>query len=230
MMNSCINKWVGVVVVSLSLFVFSLAGQTATPSPLSDKIASSYSDLFDYILKLMPETQNLPKSAKQEMQNQFSLILQERFSEDELTNIESMQQKLGGENLVKMLDVFMNTFSSIVQNKDYLKDVQLNLTPSYNALLDKKFSEEKLEEKLQSYYIQDNAKNNKTEGKNLREEATKFSTIGIKYLKKAVSETFSEEQYQLSYDFEHSDLGKRLSDAFEEGMAKAMANVAGKTN
>lgn len=180
--------------------------------------------VLEYTLTHMPEPEKISDKIKLDMENQFSQSLLERFSASELDKIYSLYQKIGAENVVKIADVFMQSFQNVLQNATQMKDKQivLNIAPSYDALLEKKFADAKLEDKLKSYYIQDESKKG-VAGRNLSEEAKKFATQGKNALKKVLAENFSEEQYRSYYELEDSELGKRLSDTFEETVAKVVS-------
>lgn len=176
--------------------------------------------ILDVMSEVMGADQNLKKN-KQKFNANFSKLLNKRFSEKELSQIHQTFEKMGGDNIVKMTRVMIKELGQIMSNTGNLADITLNISPSYSALIDKKFAEENMEEKLKSFYFKDQAK--RSSGKNLTAGANHYVKIAKKHFKKTMLDNFTEEQYRIGYEFERSHLGKKLSDTIEESVAVSMS-------
>lgn len=197
---------------------------SAEASSQSNKVAKDLSQsmtgVVEFLVKSTPNKGVNFSAVKKKFQQNFSKLLTQRFTENELLAIDATYQKIGGENIVKMSRIMMQEYIHILQNTSRLKDIQLNITSTYDSLIEAKFEEERMGDNLRDFYLKDHSRK-KTSDKKLNKEANSFALIVKKHLKKVLSENFTEEQYRASYDFDHSELGKRFYDVVGESMSMA---------
>lgn len=214
---------IGIMLLSLIFVndIFVSQAFAASKEEYAQNIAHTMGELVDFLLKMNGGTMVQTADIGPKVKNSFVTVLQQRFSEEELKQMDEVHQKIGGQNLKQMTQVILNASNKIMNNGSKLEDVELKISKTYDDLLEKKIAEEKIGERLRQSYIGEHARDNNTS--NLSKDAENYTIIAKKHLKKAVSDNFTEEQYAAFYHFESSDLGKRFQDAFQESIIKVLS-------
>lgn len=201
--------------ISIGVLSLLLSTSVLAKNDTASQLAQYMTGILDIILAEAPNLEGADvKTINTEFQQNFSKLLTERFSEKELVQINETMQMTDSVKITKMM---IQAFKSISSNMDKMQDVNLNIPKNYDELLEKKFTEEKTDEKLKELYIKQHAGS-----KTIETDAARFVSLTKKHLKKLISEQFTEKQYRTYYDFEHSDLGKKFYDTFTEGLMMTM--------
>lgn len=201
-------------------FLVSISLVCAAPDK-SEEIIQNAVSIYKGILEVGQKAADptVDKEGMTEFYNNFqknmAKLMKERFTSDELLKLQDYLTKVGGTNLIKLTEVMLTEMQKIMNTKNNLDDVTLNITKSYDSLIDKRMSEEKFEDTIKMLYMKDHAQD---DTKNLSEDAAAYTQKAIKHIKKMISSNFSEDVYRAACDFESSDLGKRVESALEEAV------------
>ena len=216
----------------LLLFIFSTSPAIADSEKKAkqvEEIVATYSGMTEYVLKISTQSKDIPPKTKKNLDEEFSKVLIERFSEEELDQISAVVKKLGSKDLVRMTQIVMQAFTDTFKQGDKLQDVDIKIAPSYEAYLDKVFTEKQFDEKFKTIYFSSQAKDQAKRKKNsadkdesLTEKANQFVARAKKHVKKVISASFTEEQYRTYFEFEATPLGKRFNDSFQQSAVKAV--------
>jgi hypothetical protein len=175
-------------------------------------IVSDLSDVMSLVLRADPKGASV---SPEQFRKQFSGNLKTSFSQRELDQIDGTLKKVGGKNLTQMTQVLVQTIARVALAGDSLPDISLNLSPRYESVLEKVFEEKNGKERLKKLYLSLIARD---KSDNAEAKAEKYVLIAKKHIKKAISDQFSEEQYCSYFEFEHSDLGRRLQYTLQQSI------------
>jgi hypothetical protein len=200
-------------VVALPSLVF------ATPSKdaIVSNITNVTSGLAELALTLDPRLQN-QKAVLSKFKINFANRLKEKFSTDELSKIDETLQKIGGQNIIKIAKVVLTEFTTILATGS-VPDVTPSIPPRYDALLEKKMKEDKIDQKLRTAYASFLAIQPKGKAQDSVDE---FVAKAKKHFKKTVADNFTEEQYSTYFTFESSSVGKRFFKLVEKSMLQTL--------
>ncbi len=192
----------------------------ATP-PKDDATISSItsvtSGITDYAIRFDPGLKSY-SGALSSFQKNFARLLKEKLNSQELTKINNTLQKVGGQNLMRISEVLFTQVANVLTSGS-LPDINLTIPPSYDALLEKKIKEEKLEKKLKGVYL---AFQLTQKGGNENASFNTFVARAKKHFKKAISDNFTEDQFKVYSEFESSKLGKRFFKIIEESVVLSL--------
>lgn len=187
----------------------------------AQEIAKTCDALMQFLMSQSKDKQHatIRANIQKKFHDNLTKLLNERFSINELKEIEGAIKKAGGNVILKGTQVFVDVINEKLQPGKKIEDIELTISPAYNTTLDKVCSEKNAHERLKNIFIQYHKQKNipVQDG-----EADRFATIAVKHVKKAIADNYTEEQFCSWYTFEHSELGKRLGTILAECIARSM--------
>jgi hypothetical protein len=202
----------------LFLISFQALSVDARCEDLIKNISHIYQEVMEFIVGISGSQfkEGLPIDFEKRFKDHFETLLNERFTVVEKKQIAEAIRKAGGEKIVAMARIMVETISQKMTPDNKLEDIKVVLSGKYEQTLEKVCEEKNIKENLRNAYLK------YFQEKNLQkslDEADAFVRLAIKYLKKTIADNFSEEEFCSWYDFEHSELGKRLQNVLLESMA-----------
>lgn len=205
-------------VVFFFLFSFQTLSFGARCEDPIENISGIYQEVMEFLVNISgPQfKEGLPIDFEKRFKDHFKTLLSERFTGAEKKQIAEAIHKAGGEKIVAMARVMVETLSQKITPDHKLEDVEVVLSLKYEQTLEKVCEEKNLRVNLKNAYLKYSQEKNLQKSS---EEADVFVRLAIKHLKKAIADNFSEEEFCSWHEFEHSELGKRLQNVLLESMA-----------
>lgn len=203
----------------------------ATNDAAAQSIATMMGPVIEYSLSQMQfKSPSLnPKIATGKIQAKLMTLLKEKFSNEELSQLETIHKNMGGDTLVKQAEVVVQQSQKIFSNDCKMDEVTLTITPTYNELLDKQLVEKGFPSKIRNFFMQRCIQGNNQSSDN-NTKADTYVKNSLNNFKKAFTSVVTESQYQASYNFEHSDLGNRYNDVVKESVMSELTELDNQTS
>lgn len=162
---------------------------------------------------------------RQKVNKNLTLLLNQEFTEKEIHQLTSIREKIGKGNLKKLTKKMFEEFKVVLDPKTALKDFDLKIPRKMNAELDIKLMNGKAMERFKDHYISVHIKKylpKPAEKAPLEKDATRYAIVAVKYIKRAISEVFTEEQYFAYQEFKASKLGDKYRHVIRESLKRTL--------
>jgi len=217
------KKATWLLVLSLGITPTLAYSQGSELTTTSHSIIKLYSPMIGYIVRNTPQVSKDAKIISGNIDSHLEHLLTERFTIEELKQIEAYLIKMGSAHLLALTQTMLKGLQELYADPcDKNLKVQLSLSPSYNALLEKALHEKDTQEKMKNFYLQRCKDANPIKNMGIQAKAENFAENGQNYIKNTLAQQFTEEQYATYYNFENSDLSKKFHNCLLESMMMSL--------